>query len=36
MLHMYICMFVFQYGRMTVAEYCNYKSNQIKVLVIGA
>ena len=26
-----VCVFVLQYGRMAVAEYCNYKSNQINV-----
>ena len=25
-----VCVFVLQYGRMAVAEYCNCKSNQIK------
>ena len=25
-----VCMFVLQHGRMAVAEYYNYKSNQIK------
>ena len=28
-------MFVFQYGRMAVAEYCNYKSNQIRLGTMG-
>ena len=27
---MYACLYVFQYGRMALVEYCDHKSNQIK------
>ena len=26
---LYVCVFVLYYGRTAVAEYCNYKSNQV-------